>query len=689
MKYIFLIIVSIFLFSGCQQPSINSIKSAVKSSIAPSSKEIYEALDTPIWFDKYEKFEKKAKAFDLQYLSQYHRQRLFNYAAYSSHQPCKKMQYLINNNAKVTKKYDIKNMIFDSIENSSTKIDGFKCLVNSYPSFDLNTQDYYGNTLLHIANKKRGEAFINFLLSKKVKQNIKNKKNQIAFDLSSNKIKLVKDYIEKNKLSILTEYFMNKRLKLDKPKMPNKPKAPKKLIKGEFETTKAFNKRLKKAEEKRQKEIEKYNKLVQKISNKHNRKVKYLQDNIDKIRNIAMNKAYGIVYGKPKLKELKYNADKELFYGKVISTKKNLEYDVNFHVPLKKAKFIKKKLLKSNLKVIYKYENEKMVLQNIEIPMNKNIYTAYITDKNHINNDEIKVTNNSLKFQNENFIKPNLLTAINTSISTNVKAHTIDNKVISGNDELALLLNKAKKIKTSPNKHAIIIGIEKYDVEDSVTFSSNSAKMFEKYANISLGVPKDNIWTFTENKTTIGYLKRNWRNFLKSINKNDIVYFYYSGHGIPSKNGEAYLLPSDGDASIALNDKSMRLSNIYKVLENTQAKHIFAFIDSCFSGKQENGKMIFKGVGAITKHKRIKINKNKMTIFSAGSNDDFSNQYKEKKHRLFSYFLMKGISQGKTNTEELHKYVKSEVLKVSKKMGEVYIQIPQISGKTDISITYK
>ena len=33
-----------------------------------------------------------------------------------------------------------------------------------------------------------------------------------------------------------------------------------------------------------------------------------------------------------------------------------------------------------------------------------------------------------------------------------------------------------------------------------------------------------------------------------------------------------------------------------------------------------------------------------MTIFTAGSSKNFSNQYKEKKHRLFSYYLMKGAN---------------------------------------------
>jgi hypothetical protein len=84
--------------------------------------------------------------------------------------------------------------------------------------------------------------------------------------------------------------------------------------------------------------------------------------------------------------------------------------------------------------------------------------------------------------------------------------------------------------------------------------------------------------------------------------------------------------------------------------------------------------------------KRTKIDSSKMTVFTAGSNKEFSNQYKEKKQRLFSYYLMKGIAQGKTNTKELYRYIKINVANKSRKLGVAYKQIPQLMGKSSGNI---
>jgi uncharacterized caspase-like protein len=160
-----------------------------------------------------------------------------------------------------------------------------------------------------------------------------------------------------------------------------------------------------------------------------------------------------------------------------------------------------------------------------------------------------------------------------------------------------------------------------------------------------------------------------------------IIYFYYSGHGVPGSDNEAYILPSDTNAETITTDKTFMLKNIYKKLSNTKAKKIVAFVDSCFSGKDDKGKLLFEGVAPVLRVKKITFDASKMTIFTAGSNKEFSNQYKEKKQRLFSYFLMKGLAKGKTDIKSLFAYVKKNVANKSRKLGIAYKQIPQLLGK--------
>ena len=124
------------------------------------------------------------------------------------------------------------------------------------------------------------------------------------------------------------------------------------------------------------------------------------------------------------------------------------------------------------------------------------------------------------------------------------------------------------------------------------------------------------------------------------------------------------------------------LKNIYSDLSKTKSKKIVAFVDSCFSGKDDKGNLLFEGVAPVLEVKKTTFDKSKMTIFTAGSSKNFSNQYIEKRERLFSYYLMKGIAEGKINTEELFAYVKKNVANKSRKLGSAYLQIPELQGNS-------
>jgi hypothetical protein len=257
-------------------------------------------------------------------------------------------------------------------------------------------------------------------------------------------------------------------------------------------------------------------------------------------------------------------------------------------------------------------------------------------------------------------------------------------KALAKGENLNDFLQKAKKVPTNSKAYAIVFGIEDYMLESDVSFSRNSALSFMQYANKLLGVPDDNIWAFIGGrKTGAGFIKSQWKDFLSLVDDGATIYFYYSGHGVPADDGQAYILPSDVNAETATNDKTFMLKNIYKDLSDSRANKIVAFIDSCFSGKDESGKLLFDGVAPLLKFKHTTFDKSKMTIFTAGGSKDFSNQYKEKQQRLFSYFLMKGLAEGKVKTEELFKYVQKNVANKSRKLGVAYKQIPQLYGKKD------
>lgn len=243
-----------------------------------------------------------------------------------------------------------------------------------------------------------------------------------------------------------------------------------------------------------------------------------------------------------------------------------------------------------------------------------------------------------------------------------------------------------KDAKKNYNSFAIIIGINKYLSETAVPFADNSAKTFALLSEKVLGIPKENIILLTNEKATSGQIKSNIELITQLVEEGNTLYFYYAGHGVPDKNGETYILPSDMKADNIHLENQLLIDNIYKKLSSSLAKEVIVFMDSCFSGKDDQGKLLYEGVAPILKTKKSKVSKEKISIFSAGSATDFANQYKEEEQRLFSYFVINGLLEGKTTAQELSNYVKVNVKRNSLKLGLSYKQVPQYEGNDNLSI---
>jgi TPR repeat protein len=255
------------------------------------------------------------------------------------------------------------------------------------------------------------------------------------------------------------------------------------------------------------------------------------------------------------------------------------------------------------------------------------------------------------------------------------------------NDDIKDKLNHLKLVKVNTKNWLFVIAIENYTYTDNIKFSNNSAESFLKVTQKTLGISKRNTYNLIGTKSTSGAIKDNLSLMLKNIKKGDTIYFYYSGHGIPIlPDNEPYILPKDKIPEMIGNDKFFKLSNIYKLLSDSKATKIVAFVDSCFSGATD-GKSIIKGVasGRLIP-KKVTFDKSKMVVLTAGKDKQYSNMYKEKGHRLFSYFIMKSLLKGKTDINDIYREVYTNVKDESYKMGDMKIQEPTIDGNLKLKL---
>jgi len=201
-----------------------------------------------------------------------------------------------------------------------------------------------------------------------------------------------------------------------------------------------------------------------------------------------------------------------------------------------------------------------------------------------------------------------------------------------------------------------------------------------------LGIDNKHTYALIEAKATSGAIKDKLQALLARVRKGDSIYFYYSGHGIPSKNGDAYILPRDKVVDFIDTDAFFKLENIYAMLSDSKAKHNFIFIDACFSGKTDN-KLLFKGVApGLIRTKKVPYDEKKMTIITAGKDNEFSNMYEEKRYRLFSYYLTKALIDDIKDVSLLYKKINVDVLQKSRELGNRYEQNPQIYGNQKVKL---
>lgn len=242
------------------------------------------------------------------------------------------------------------------------------------------------------------------------------------------------------------------------------------------------------------------------------------------------------------------------------------------------------------------------------------------------------------------------------------------------------------------NTFAIIISNEKYFDENipAVNYSISDGKSFKEYCSRTLGIPSKNI-KFISN-ATLNQMRSgvNWVcNNATALDGEASVMFYYSGHGIPNeKNGNTYLLPSDGDA----NDyrSAIGLDELYKQLGELKTKQTTVFLDACFSGSSKDGTMMLADSRGVAIKQKPTQPKGNVIVLSAAQGDETAYPYKKKKHGMFTYFLLKKLQEtkGDVSLGELSQYINERVCQQSiVETGKV--QTPSVSVSSSFNDLWK
>ncbi|MDB9956556.1 caspase family protein [Candidatus Pelagibacter sp.] len=249
---------------------------------------------------------------------------------------------------------------------------------------------------------------------------------------------------------------------------------------------------------------------------------------------------------------------------------------------------------------------------------------------------------------------------------------------------------KIKANKLNNNKVALIIGIENYAKSPNATYANLDAKYFYEYVKNTFGVKTENIKLMINQEAnlvdSLGALNK-WLPGKVRKNQTDLI-IYFAGHGLASSDGkELYLLPQDGDSDL-LERTALSRTEIFQMIKKLSPKSVTMFLDTCYSGQTRDEESLLASARPLRIVADEQDTPDNFTIFSASQLDQISSGFKEAKHGIFSYYLMKGLEgmadsnkDKKITNGELLAYMDQNVAQKASELGRQ--QNPSLAGDPD------
>lgn len=248
---------------------------------------------------------------------------------------------------------------------------------------------------------------------------------------------------------------------------------------------------------------------------------------------------------------------------------------------------------------------------------------------------------------------------------------------------------------------AVIIGNRNYQMNGMppVQYSLNDARTVKQYMIKTFGLSEHNI-IYIENASAARFTEtfgsnENFAGKLYNYVKPGVsdVFIYYSGHGAPDIHSKgAYFVPVDVDPNYIANS-GYSLDLFYRNLSKIPARSITVALDTCFSGNSDGGFLIRNISPAYLQVDTPLPAMNQAAIFTSSQPQQISTWHHEKKHGLFTYYFLKGLSgaadgnaDNTITTTELGMYLAAEVPQQARKLNG-QLQTPTLTQKKELVLT--
>jgi len=332
----------------------------------------------------------------------------------------------------------------------------------------------------------------------------------------------------------------------------------------------------------------------------------------------------------------------------------------------------------------------------------KNIQFSFLTNHKFSHNQPLPVSLNIVDQENKNILLSDLGLSINipnNKIIVNVLAR--NQKKVSNTSNLVdvdMLIPEGNR--KNKNAIAVVIGNRNYRKRGlpRVEYAHNDSRVMKDYLIKTMGYDESNIFYYEDatsaNFTELFGSKENHKGRVFNHIKPNVseVFIYYSGHGAPDiKSRNSFFVPVDADPNyISLSGYSLDL--FYKNMAKNHAKQIIVVLDTCFSGNSDGGYLLGNISPAMVNINDPDPQLKNAAIFSSTRSDQVSVWFHDKKHSLFTYYFLKGLTGEADNNKdsaitsaELGNYVKDYVPYQARRLNGLE-QDPSLIQHQDIEL---
>jgi len=189
--------------------------------------------------------------------------------------------------------------------------------------------------------------------------------------------------------------------------------------------------------------------------------------------------------------------------------------------------------------------------------------------------------------------------------------------------------------------YAVVVGVGHYTAMPVLRFTGNDARFFYEHLTSVRGgsIPHNQITLLLEENATHRNISHALRQMAQRADENDVVIFYFSGHGLSSS-----FLPID------FNGYSNQLAHddVFRILQSSRAKHKLCIADACNSGALDyNTGLVSKGPLAIPTRQLYREYANAQSgialLMSSSAGED-SHEDSKLRQGVFTHFLLRAMS---------------------------------------------